>query len=646
MIYLNSTDSFVNFPRTNKTEYREYTLKLTNQTTQTETVAKHLQNTSNNSSFYILSVLDIVKSLDNGQYDYYILEPDNNSIIESGVIQFGEYQIQNTMAYTNSVKINSYNPYIPPTPKPKKVLDVSLNGDYDVEDYDVCSVDVFVPETEVVTKTYDDNGKYMIKPSSSDKVMSEVDVTVNVPKRKEEQVKSITIPSSGDYTVTPDEGKVLSEVDITVPTIKETYDFNEIGYTNDLIDFNSDIANSKLVYDRFNGGESISGLKQFCKDNNFNLVFTPLLSWDNGKNTLNRGDLSNMPNAITMPIDVFSGNTSDLFNGNSSLAYLPKTLTIYKHNNHTEGGSIIYLNGAFQGCPIITSPNLNVIYDEPTNYSINLTSTFKGCTSLTNIPKWVTTENIGSMFGGCGSAFEGCTSLKLTEPTTIHINGMNTDCSKMFYETDDFNAEYLTLEFSEGVNVNLNNCFQHSKIKTLPKITPPEGYIFSSCAGLFADCTNLTDASITINAFNASYLFSRCNNLETLYASLPKSTQISSLVYGYGSMKLNTIYLNIPSADGSDYNFEQLSLTDSLTNVIGLQDWGKGLSRASRANMITFGSCSKLTSQSVDNIADTIYDMTEKGFSPTMTFHSTVYNNMTDEQKAKFAAKNWTVVSA
>ena len=71
---------------------------------------------------------------------------------------------------------------------------------------------------ETKTVSYDRNGAYKVTPSSG-YVMSEVNVTVNVPP-KEEQEKSRDITVNGTYSLTPDYNKVLSKatVNVNVPS--------------------------------------------------------------------------------------------------------------------------------------------------------------------------------------------------------------------------------------------------------------------------------------------------------------------------------------------------------------------------------------------------------------------------------------------
>ena len=82
----------------------------------------------------------------------------------------------------------------------------------------------------------------------------------------------------------------------------------------------------------------------------------------------------------------------------------------------------------------------------------------------------------------------------------------------------------------------------------------------------------------------------------------------------------------------------------SLTTVGGFKDLGKAFT--STTTTFDMSSC-PLSSDSVTNIANTVYDMNQNTSiqSATIAFKSTVYKALTDEQKAAFAAKNWTVKS-
>ena len=83
------------------------------------------------------------------------------------------------------------------------------------------------------------------------------------------------------------------------------------------------------------------------------------------------------------------------------------------------------------------------------------------------------------------------------------------------------------------------------------------------------------------------------------------------------------------------------SSCSKLTTVDGFTDLGKAFTSAQTFDL---SSC-PLTSESVTNIANTVYDMNQNTSiqSATIQFSTTVYNALTDEQKTLFANKGWTV---
>ena len=102
---------------------------------------------------------------------------------------------------------------------------------------------------------------------------------------------------------------------------------------------------------------------------------------------------------------------------------------------------------------------------------------------------------------------------------------------------------------------------------------------------------------------------------------------------------------SVPQFDTSkvtnmDSMFERCS---SLTSVGGFTDLGKAFTSAKTFDL---SSC-PLTSESVTNIANTVYDMNQNTSiqSSTIRFSSTVYNALTDEQKTLFTNKGWTVTA-
>lgn len=117
----------------------------------------------------------------------------------------------------------------------EKTLDVVENGDYDIfpdsgKVLSKATVNVEVPDkyddgysegyddgvasVKFQTKAITENGEYT--PDNGYSGFSKVNVNVPVPLGKEEQEKTVDITENGTTEVTPDEGKVLSKVNVNV----------------------------------------------------------------------------------------------------------------------------------------------------------------------------------------------------------------------------------------------------------------------------------------------------------------------------------------------------------------------------------------------------------------------------------------------
>ena len=117
----------------------------------------------------------------------------------------------------------------------------------------------------------------------------------------------------------------------------------------------------------------------------------------------------------------------------------------------------------------------------------------------------------------------------------------------------------------------------------------------------------------TSNVTDMSRMFTSCKKLTTVpQLNASNVTDISDMFNGCNLLKNFGGLLNIGQAYTTTF-------TQSLYN------------------------CKKLSNESIQNVIDGLYDMTAKGFSPTLQFNSTVYAKLTDAQKQQITNKNWTV---
>ena len=159
---------------------------------------------------------------------------------------------------------------------------------------------------------------------------------------------------------------------------------------------------------------------------------------------------------------------------------------------------------------------------------------------------------------------------------------------------------------------------------------------------MFSGCSKLTTVPLfdTSKVTNVSYMFYGCYNLSSV--PLFDTSNVTNMSGMFGSCSSLT---SVPLFDTSNvmtiqYMFYNCS---KLTSVDGFTDLGKAFTSAQTFDM---SSC-PLTSESVTNIANTVYDMNQNTTiqSATINFSSTVYSALTDEQKTLFANKGWTVTA-
>ena len=160
---------------------------------------------------------------------------------------------------------------------------------------------------------------------------------------------------------------------------------------------------------------------------------------------------------------------------------------------------------------------------------------------------------------------------------------------------------------------------------------------------MFYKCSALTSVPLfdTSSVTNMSKMFYSCSSLTTI--PLIDTSKVTSMQYMFGYCSSLT---SIPLLDTSSVTemYNMFYNCSKLTTVGGFKDLGKAFTSSTT---ISLWKSLPLSSESVTNIANTVYDMNQNTSiqSATISFPKTVYAALTDEQKATFAAKNWTVKS-
>ena len=185
-------------------------------------------------------------------------------------------------------------------------------------------------------------------------------------------------------------------------------------------------------------------------------------------------------------------------------------------------------------------------------------------------------------------------------------------CYKMFSGCSKLTS--VPLFDTSKVTTMYNMFYYCSSLTTVPQFNTSN---VTNMDSMLYSCSALTEVPLfdTSNVTNMRYIFGECNKLTTV-------------------QQLDTS--NVTNMEGMFYS------CPSLTNFGGLLNIGQAYTSTFTYDL---SDSSKLSDESIQNVINGLYDMTAKGFSPTLKFHSTVFAKLTDAQKQQITAKNWTVTA-
>lgn len=219
------------------------------------------------------------------------------------------------------------------------------------------------------------------------------------------------------------------------------------------------------------------------------------------------------------------------------------------------------------------------VYDNWDNSTVAMGSMYSGDTLLYWCPA-LNTHNVTSMY----KTFYGCTNLRYVP--ALDITSL-TNISSAFYNCTSLRQ---TPEWD------------YSKIKTM--------------VATFYGCTSLELIPTTID-------LSSCTTINNMFRNCSN---------------FNDLNIGGDCGNINNFNYAFLGCT-SLSYITGFKNLGKGFSATATLDL---SSC-PLNSDSLQWIADSLYDMNEKGFGMTIKFSSSSYSELTDAVKTIYTNKNWTI---
>ena len=193
-----------------------------------------------------------------------------------------------------------------------------------------------------------------------------------------------------------------------------------------------------------------------------------------------------------------------------------------------------------------------------------------------------------------------------------------------FFDTSNVtNMERMFISCSNLTNVPL---FNTSKVVYTIQM-------FQNCSSLISVPQFDTSKVVSMNG-----MFRGCSSLISV-PQFDTSKVIFMVEVFNGCSQLTSIPLFDASKVSSLIN--TFTACSKLTNFGGLKNIGQSFTSAFTFDL---SDSPLLTDESILNVLNGLYDMTGKGFSPTLAFHPTVKAKLTDEQIAIATTKNWNII--
>lgn len=472
------------------------------------------------------------------------------------------------------------------------------------------------------------------------------------------QEKSVEYTQNNDYQVLPDEGfdgmtKVNVSVDVAVPTVQ----------------------NSKTVNITANGTQTIS------PDAGYDVVEQVVVN------------TNVQPNLQEKTVDVLLSETSTNvlpdsgFDGMSSVTVNHPPVESNTAYTATSNGS--YTIHPSEGFDATTSVNLTVnVTNPPTAYDINnefvslaynknitqaKIDSIAGWTTLKNgsyklangkladynyfitmdLPEITTADNMFSGVSSSGIRFTDRSFKKLTRGQNMFATG-----NRYQHPTEDLRIHLDNIVFDSLTNGErlLEGCSNEVVISEscFPNVT--NGYYMFSNALISSTSGAIYLPSVT----RIEGLLYNCKT-ENIVIKLPKVTSLAYLAScEYGDSRMKTIDITIDQTESDVDINSAFKYQNNLTSInihtasnVGIYDKGNiafdfnnslvDFTANRIVGNLNLSSSPKLSQESVNNVLNALADgVTGKS----ITFASTQYNYITEEQKAAATAKGWTIKSA
>ena len=466
---------------------------------------------------------------------------------------------------------------------------------------------------------YTQNNDYQVLPDEGFDGMSKVNVSVNVAVPTIQNSKTVNITANGTKTISPDNGYDVVEQVVVNTNVQPKLQEKTVDVLLD------NTATNIRPDSGFDGMSSVTVNHPPVESN------TAYTATSNGSYTIHPSEGFDATKSVNLTVNVTNPPTAyDINNEFVSLAY-NKNLTQAKIDSIT-------------GWTTLKDGSNKLANAKLADYNYFITM---------DLPEITTADNMFSEVSRTGIRFTDRSFKKLTRGIDMFTTG-----SRDLHPTEDLRIHLDNIVFdslTDGNNL-FDGCNNEVVISEscFPNVTKGS-YMFSG-----ATIASTSGAIYLPNLIDANQLLYKCRTAN-IVIKLPKVTSLYFLAgCSYYNGLIKTIDITIDQTE-SDVDINRVCVNQNrLTSVnihtasnIGIYDSDKVAFDNNdslvdfTANRIVgnlyFTSCTNLSQQSVNNVLNALADgVTDKS----ITFASTQYNYITEEQKAAATAKGWTIKSA
>ena len=482
---------------------------------------------------------------------------------------------------------------------------ITADSEYDGLGKVTINTDVPTKPEEVLTETITENGLKTFNPTAGS-VYSSASITVNVPEKKIEAEKTVSITENKETIITPTPdnagmARVVVTTNIPQPTLEENK--TQTISSNSVVEVTPSAGNDGMKKATI----TVNVPEKKIEANKTQSIVT------NGETVITPTEGNDGMAKVTVNVNVPTGGTE--YRTSKGIAF-PKFLL----SEWTEQKEIA-------DNLIIDSDDVSYLFYYPNSgeglMESPITLDFNGVTKA-------------SYFMGIQS--QSASSASTTGTVTLNNCDSLKTCDYMFYNV--WVLSTLRFNYTESQKIKAENMFYGAIIHNIENLPTIDGLSFSSTFG--GSRCNWT-SPITIDANNgitASYTFQSFKGTEI--------SDINIIVSGSGT-RTGVMSNFIVDCDNLEtiglINFsEKLNVTPlrfiancpNLTTIKGFVNWNRDLDIMDSP---------KLSNASIQNLIDNAADVTSLG-TRTMTFNATPFATITEEQRAAATAKGWTLASA